>query len=621
MHGPGKTLSIVIASCNQLNSLKFTLLALRDQMPDIPTEIIVVDNASSDGTAQFLVGQGENGALRVLINTENLGRTRARNEGAKASKGRFIMFLNPGIIPGPGWWSSLLSTLQMDPHVGAVTGKIIIPDGRIDHAGLAVLEWGGAKGGRLSGRSINAGRVAGIGVADKSLHVQGLAGEALMVRATAFFSAGGFNPYLGTGHHVDKPLAEAEPAGLDFSLRLKERGWNCIFRTESVMTRLRLTESSPTTNSSASVPVDAANLTDYWLGRVRPDFIVVPGEGATPTSNGIIRPYVEPVLTFANKSRGGMVNPNTRKTPTASIIVVTQNALSYTRRCVDSLLAHTGRRHELILVDNASTDSTTDYLLELEERYNHIQVIHNDKNLGFAGGCNVGLSASEGDHVVLLNNDVVVTDGWLDKLLDAAEKNPRVGILGPVTNTGAGIQRVPLVDYNEMDLKNLGGFAGSMGIEHQGEVNKTTRLAGFCLMIKRELLSRIGGLDERFGKGKFEDNDYCLRAMAAGYEALIVRSCFVHHFGSKSFEAAGVDLDKHIMGQWDIFKAKWGIPLEVGFSDPVDMRDIMGAGFSVTKHFCALPDGFGMANTMPEFQSQSRETNVFTPRETLGTVL
>ncbi len=620
MAGAGKTLSIVIASCNQLNSLKFTLLALRDQMPDIPTEIIVVDNASNDGTGQFLVAQGEKGALRVIMNRENLGRTRARNEGAKASKGCFVMFMDPGMIPGPGWWYSLISTLQMDPQVGAVAGKIIISDGRIDHAGLAVLEWGGVNGGTIAGRSINAGKMAVSGVSDKSLQVQGLAGEAIMVRASAFFAAGGFNAYLGMNHNEEKPLAAAEPAGLDLSLRLKERGWNCVFRNESIMTRLRVSERKAARHKMTDDPSDPVTFSDTWLGRVRPDFIIVPGKGTAPTSNGTIRPYVEPVITFTEKVRDGLVNLDARGRSTVSIIVRTHNDLPLVRICINSLLTHTEKHHELILVDNASTDGTPEYLLDLAADNPQIKTIFNDKNLGFSGGNNVGLAVSEGDHIVLLDSSAVVTAGWLERMLEASEKNPRAGLLGPVTNNVPGLQNLSLVNYNEESMRSLNEYAATMAEDLQGQVIKATRLSGFCLMIKRELMARIGGLDERFGKGKIEDNDYCLRTLAAGYDSLIVRSCYVHNMGRKNIDEAGKNPDEQIMAQWNLFKAKWGISQGVAYNDPVDMRTVLEGGFNISRHFCPLPGRFGNGQSNFSLHSISYRDENVKSRETLGTV-
>ena len=160
------------------------------------------------------------------------------------------MFLDPGIIVGPRWWESLVRTLDKDPRVAAVAGKIILPDGRIDHAGLALLEWWDqpdrraesfpAYGRRLTGRSILAGKPAESSASNQLLRVQALAGEGIMVRANAFFSVGGFSARLGRDHHHDQGRVRRRTA----------RAWICacgwaagagIVSTayESVMTRLR----------------------------------------------------------------------------------------------------------------------------------------------------------------------------------------------------------------------------------------------------------------------------------------------------------------------------------------------------------------------------------------------
>src|SRR5262249_3380546 len=85
----------------------------------------------------------------------------------------------------------------------------------------------------------------------------------------------------------------------------------------------------------------------------------------------------------------------------------------------------------------------------------------------------------------------------------------------------------------------------------------TDRLVGFCLLIRRELIERIGLLDERFGVGCFEDDDYCLRALRAGYRAVIAGDAFVHHFGGRTFAASGVDFNALMRRNEELFHAKW----------------------------------------------------------------
>ncbi|MDX2472982.1 MAG: glycosyltransferase [Candidatus Krumholzibacteria bacterium] len=592
-------LSIVVASHNQLNSLKFTLLTLRDQPPAVTHEIIVVDCDSQDDTVQFLAGQAEKGHLRVINERAANGRTAARNHGAKIAQGRYIMFLDPGVVMGPHWSESLLATLDHDPVVGAVAGKVILPDGLIDHAGLAVLEMPTEKGARLMGRSIHAGQRADIQGSLRSLNVQGLAGEAIMVRAAAFFAVGGFDDGLGREFGRMKPTAEAEPSGLDLSLRLGERGWSRVYRHQSIMTRLRVTEAEAQQDEVAAnrtAADDQTLIAANWLGKVRPDYHISSDGRVSPATTGYIRPYILPGITYPTQFFGDRVHPDNSTAPgdvsklKVSIVVLTYNALEFTRQCVASLLEFTDARHELIFVDNASTDGTVDYLREMTAPHDQMQFIANETNLGFAAGNNVGMAAATGRHVILLNSDVVVTEGWVERLVHTAETNPRAGLVGPVTNNISGLQKLSDVVYEEDSLVGMHKFAAAQAVEHQGRVDHTLRLTGFCLLIKRELLSRIGGLAEVFGRGNYEDNDYCLRAHLAGFECLIARDCFIHHYGSRSFAAAGVDYVAQIHKQWDIFKHKWGIPAATPYNAPVDLTRLLDCGFDPAKHFEPLPD-------------------------------
>ena len=131
MIAPRPLLSIVLASCNQLNSLKMTLGTLESNPPGVPFEVLVGDCSVDEATGQFLAAQAEKGTIRTLSSIKGEGRTEARNRAAGAAWGRYLMFLDPGMIVGQNWWRSLVRTLEMDPVVGAVSGKILVTDGRI----------------------------------------------------------------------------------------------------------------------------------------------------------------------------------------------------------------------------------------------------------------------------------------------------------------------------------------------------------------------------------------------------------------------------------------------------------------------------------------------------------
>jgi len=236
--------------------------------------------------------------------------------------------------------------------------------------------------------------------------------------------------------------------------------------------------------------------------------------------------------------------------PLTSIVIVTYNQLAYTRMCLESIRFRTDVPYELIFVDNGSTDGTVEYLRSAAD----VRLIENADNRGFPAAVNQGILASRGRQILLLNNDVVVTTGWLDRMLRALHDDPQVGLVGPCSNAVSGSQQVP-VSYD--DLASLDGFAWDWGRRHDAKRDEVERLVGFCLLFRRELTDRVGVLDERFGIGNFEDDDFCLRARHAGYRAVIARDAFIHHFGHRTFVGSGLDLNALLSKNEQIFQEKW----------------------------------------------------------------
>lgn len=233
-----------------------------------------------------------------------------------------------------------------------------------------------------------------------------------------------------------------------------------------------------------------------------------------------------------------------------SIVVVTHNQLAWTRLCLESVRRLTDEPYEFILVDNGSTDGTPEFLASIPGA----RGITNPENRGFPAAANQGIRVSSGRQVLLLNNDTVLTTGWLRRLLTALHSDPRIGLAGPCSNFVSGPQQVA-VAYES--LEGLDGFAWDFGKQHDGRVEDVDRLVGFCLLIRREVIGKVGLLDERFGVGCFEDDDYTLRALSAGYRAVIARDAFVHHDGGRTFRGAGVDFAALMEKNRRLFEEKW----------------------------------------------------------------
>lgn len=218
-----------------------------------------------------------------------------------------------------------------------------------------------------------------------------------------------------------------------------------------------------------------------------------------------------------------------------SIVVLAYNGCdALTRPCIESLLEHTQPgSYELILVDNASNDSTADYFRQLARRYSFVRLCINEENKGYAGGNNDGIRLATGRYIVLLNNDTLVGPGWLAPMLHRLETTPEIGLLGPVTNAAGNEQRIDLEALNE---KNFVEVTSRYTLAQRGCWFETEKLGFFCVVGRREVFEQVGLLDERFGLGMFEDDDYCVRVRKAGYKLAVVEHAFVFHKGSMSFK-------------------------------------------------------------------------------------
>ena len=542
---PEPRVSIVIPVYNKLEFTRTCLQALQANTPADLYETIIVDNASSDGTEEFLNQTAT--AVRTIRNQANQGFARACNQGAAAAHAGLVLFLNNDTEPQPGWLEHLLQILDDDSAVSAVGSKLLYPDGTIQHAGILIVE-DHPSSDPLVAINAHQGRPSDFPLANHPLTIQALTAACLLVRKTALLETGGFDEEYWNGYE-----------DVDLCFKLREKGGRLVYQPESVIVHHE-SQSGPERFRMARQNIE--RLHAKWLGKVHPD-LIIELDGAAKETGYVLSPYP------SGTNKTVTVEKHAEVPVSISIIILTWNQLPLTKECLASIEHHTLEPHEVILVDNGSTDGTIPWLRELVSSKDNYALIENSENLGFSKGCNQGIAAAQGTHILLLNNDTVVTPGWLSGLLECLHSAPDVGIVGPMTNSISGIQMVPDICY--ADTTALDGYAVNFRNKYRGRRIPLRRIVGFCMIFKRELVQRVGLLDECFGSGNFEDDDYCLRAALEGYRNLVAGDVFIHHHGSASFKGNGVDFTKVMTGNKGLFSRKWSGP----FPDEYQAKQIL----------------------------------------------
>ncbi len=234
-----------------------------------------------------------------------------------------------------------------------------------------------------------------------------------------------------------------------------------------------------------------------------------------------------------------------------SIVILGFNQVEYTKKCIESIRKHTRQKYELILVDNGSKDGTEAFFRSIPGA----KVIRNPENLGVSKGWNQGMRQAVGEYILILNNDIIVGPDWLENMVRLAESDPSIGLVVPRSNYIAGPQIVPDVPYKtEAEIQ---AFIRKWQEEHSLTAAEFGFIKGFCHLIPRRVFAKVGFYDERYGKGNFEDDDYCLRVRYHGFRALFAHDVFIHHYGSVSFKQDSVDWQALMIENQKKYERKW----------------------------------------------------------------
>jgi GT2 family glycosyltransferase len=242
--------------------------------------------------------------------------------------------------------------------------------------------------------------------------------------------------------------------------------------------------------------------------------------------------------------------------PAVSAVVVTFDGLPFTRLCLESLLAGaTGLALEVVVVDNASRDDTRDYLERLAAGDPRIRLVLNDRNTGFAAALNRGVAEARAPRIVLMNNDVVVPPGALARLARHLER--LATHWGRSAATRRPRQRsTSTTAHSAVWLLRLVSARGT----HRGQVVDVPMLTMFCVAMRRDVYELVGPVDQLYGLGLFEDDDYSLRVDRAGLRIACAEDVLVHHFGEAAFGSLrSGEYSRLFRANRIRFERKWGV--------------------------------------------------------------
>jgi len=238
------------------------------------------------------------------------------------------------------------------------------------------------------------------------------------------------------------------------------------------------------------------------------------------------------------------------------IIIPIWNQRQHTEACLESLVRNTSYPYRLILVDNGSDPETREYLEGFVRhdkagpgKQGEAMLIRNNENLGFVKAVNQGLIASSAPYVCVLNNDTIPALRWLENLIEFAGSHKDAGLLNPQCD-------------GHLD-RSIDEYAKILEEKNKGKYMEMNQCQGFCMLIKREVIDKIGYLDEAFGIGGFDDTDYSMRAGKAGYRCVCVYSSYVYHKQHVSFHAMG-DRKRLVSKGEDAYFKKWPRHLRAG---------------------------------------------------------
>ena len=259
-----------------------------------------------------------------------------------------------------------------------------------------------------------------------------------------------------------------------------------------------------------------------------------------------------------------------------TVIVPVYNGLHVVRPCHESIQRWTDLgRHRVMFVNDGSDDRTSNELAQWARQRSAVDVLVNDRNVGFVRSCNRAMKLCQSDYVLLLNSDTCVTPRWLDKMVAAMESDRNIGVASPISNFAPHL-KIPMLPG--MDYLQMNALVECHSLRSYPDV---TTPEGFCFMISRRCLEVIGYFDEVFDSGYGEESDLSMRAVYHGFRTVCVDDTYIYHRGRGTFgeERRNQMYERNKA----IFFARWKNRYATDFDafqarDPLDyLRQALGA--------------------------------------------
>ncbi|MEO8056402.1 MAG: glycosyltransferase [Acidobacteriota bacterium] len=257
------------------------------------------------------------------------------------------------------------------------------------------------------------------------------------------------------------------------------------------------------------------------------------------------------------------------------LVIPVYNALGSTRACLASVKKFAPAWARVVAVNDASDGETTAFL----RAQDGIVLLENERNLGFVESANRGLLFSDAPWVCLLNSDTLLTEGALERMVAGCEKDSAIGLATPLSNGAVNLSvKLP-------EGEDVFSFARRVGRTSPARYPDAVTVVGFCLLVKRDVITSLGVFDTIFGRGYCEETDLHYRARAAGRRCVVADDVWIHHRHGGSF----TDGAERTARNMEILMGRWRTVHEREFQE-FGRRNDLGAVRDAQTYEWILPD-------------------------------